>query len=188
MHLQEIDLIMNLVIIFCMQKFFLAGSQRSSGQSQHQHQHEHGRERGRRGEEGEQEEKSNIFSGFDEELLADAFNLEPEVIRRLQAREDNRGFIVRAERLQLLLPEYGREEQEREQQSRRGSAGGNNIVNGLEETFCSQKIRQNIDHPTRADVFNPRGGRLSTLNSQTLPILSYLRLSAERGVLYRVIN
>ncbi|KAG8370423.1 hypothetical protein BUALT_Bualt14G0116300 [Buddleja alternifolia] len=164
-------------------KFFLAGNPRGS-----QSQGERGREQrqrgeGRRGEEEEQEqEKSNIFNGFDEELLAETFNIDRDIIRRLQGREDNRGTIVRAERLRLVLPEYGREEQEREREQERGRGGG---YNGLEETFCSLKIRENIDHPTRADVYNPRGGRISTLNSQAFPILSYLRLSAARGILYK---
>ncbi|KAK6161294.1 hypothetical protein DH2020_004675 [Rehmannia glutinosa] len=150
--------------------FFLAGNPQAF-QSQ-------GQQVERRGEEEEQQGRSNLFGGFDEQLLAQTLNIDPQIIRKLQAREDNRGIIVRAERLSLVLPESGRQEREREQ-----SRGGG--YNGLEETFCSLKIRQNIDHPTRADVYNPRGGRISSLNSQTLPILSYLRLSAERGILYK---
>ncbi|KAL9161848.1 hypothetical protein ABFS82_07G048300 [Erythranthe guttata] len=124
----------------------------------------------------------NIFNGFDEEILAEIFNVDSEIVRKLQAKEDNRGFIVRAEKLDLVLPEWGREEQQRGERRREGGGGYNN---GIEETLCSMKIRQNIGHPTRADEYNPRGGRLTSLNSQTLPILSFLRLSAERGVLYK---
>ncbi|KAI3469779.1 hypothetical protein Pfo_026442 [Paulownia fortunei] len=164
-------------------KFFLAGNpQAAQSQGQQGERGEQGsRGQSRRGEEEEQG-KRNIFNGFDEELLAKTFNIDPQIIRRLQAREDNRGTIVRAEKLKLVFPEWGREEQEQEREREQRRGGG---YNGLEETFCSLKIRQNIDHPTRADVYNPRGGRISTLNSQTLPILSYLRLSAERGVLYK---
>ncbi|KAE8735966.1 Legumin B [Hibiscus syriacus] len=35
-----------------------------------------------------------------------------------------------------------------------------------------------------ADIFNPRGGRITTVNGFNLPILKWLQLSAERGVLY----
>ncbi|KAF5950660.1 hypothetical protein HYC85_012653 [Camellia sinensis] len=42
-----------------------------------------------------------------------------------------------------------------------------------------------ISRSTRADVYNPRGGRISTLNGHDLPILNALRLSAERGFLYQ---
>nr|GFB50940.1 11S globulin subunit beta-like [Tanacetum cinerariifolium] len=34
-------------------------------------------------------------------------------------------------------------------------------------------------------VYNPRGGRISSLNSHKLPVLNLLQLSAERGVLYK---
>ncbi|KZV26553.1 legumin B-like [Dorcoceras hygrometricum] len=126
-----------------------------------------------------QEEQRNIFAGFDEDLLAEALDVDTQTINKLQSRDDERGVIVRAERLRLVFPEY-EEEHERERESGRG--GG---YNGLEETFCSAKIRENIDHPSRADVYNPRGGRLSSVNSHSLPILSYLRLSAQKGVLYK---
>ncbi|KAL3812470.1 hypothetical protein ACJIZ3_013738 [Penstemon smallii] len=147
-------------------KFFLAGSPRRS-------------------EQGQGQEQRNIFNGFDEEILAQSFNVDPQIIRKLQSNKGNRGTIVRAENLRLVLPEYSRQEQEREreQEEREGGRGGE--YNGLEETICSLKIRQNIDHPSRSDVYNPRGGRITSLNSQSLPILSYLQLSAERGVLYK---
>ncbi|KAK4478198.1 hypothetical protein RD792_017481 [Penstemon davidsonii] len=151
-------------------KFFLAGSPRRS-----------------QGEQGQEQEQRNIFNGFDEEILAQSFNVDPQIIRKLQSNEGNRGTIVRAERLHLVLPEYSRQaqEQEREQEQERREGGKGGEYNGLEETFCSLKIRQNIDHPSRSDVYNPRGGRITSLNSQSLPILSYLQLSAERGVLYK---
>ncbi|KAL8515816.1 hypothetical protein ACS0TY_014496 [Phlomoides rotata] len=121
-------------------QFFLAGNPQSVKiQSQ---------EREGRSEEQE-EQRGNVLSGFDQQILAESYNTEPELIRKLQGKEDKRGTIVRAEKLSLVLP------------------------------------KQNIDNPARADVYNPRGGRITTLNSQSLPILSYLRLSAERGVLYK---
>ncbi|KAL0459400.1 UNVERIFIED_CONTAM: 11S globulin seed storage protein Ana o [Sesamum latifolium] len=58
--------------------------------------------------------------------------------------------------------EYGREEEE-------GYYGGDN---GLEETICNAKIRENLDKPSRADVYNPRAGRFSTVNSLTSQFLA----------------
>ncbi|PIN08403.1 hypothetical protein CDL12_19023 [Handroanthus impetiginosus] len=184
-------------------RFFLAGNPGAS-QSQDQDEGGRGREsegrkereqegsrgRSRRGE--QEQEKRNIFFSFPDKLLADIFNIDEELARSLKAYEDNRGTIIRAERLNLNFPEWGNEEQERRREEegererqRTGGGGGGGRYNGLEETFCSLRIKQNIDHPAKADVYNPRGGRISTINSQNLPILSYLKLSAERGVLYR---
>ncbi|XP_024032266.1 legumin B-like, partial [Morus notabilis] len=62
---------------------------------------------------------------------------------------------------------------------------GRDCDNGLEETFCSMRLKENIGDPSRADIFTPQAGRISTVNSFNLPILRHLRLSAERGVLYK---
>lgn len=160
-------------------KFFLAGNPQSV-QSQGGRRFESSRGQSKRGDE-ERQDSRNIFSGFDEELMAEAFNADAELMRKMQGKEDDRGMIVRVEKMRMVLPEETEEEEERESRRGRGGRG----YNGLEETFCSFKIRQNIDNPSSADVYNPRGGRISTINSQTLPILSYLQLSAQRGVLYK---
>lgn len=167
-----------------MQKFFLAGNpQRGVQQQMLGRQQEGAAGLGRR---GEQERGGNILSGFDAQLLSDAFNVDPEIIRRLQEQAPERGVIVRAENLRFLQPEESEEEQQ-QQQWQQGRRGGSWPLNGLEETFCTMKLRENIGHPTRADVYNPRGGRISTVNGLTLPVLNFLQLSAERGTLYRVI-
>nr|XP_028962855.1 LOW QUALITY PROTEIN: 13S globulin basic chain-like [Malus domestica] len=62
--------------------------------------------------------------------------------------------------------------------------GGGGRANGLEETFCSMRLKENIRDPSNADFYSPQAGRVSVVNSGTLPILSALRLSAEHGVLY----
>jgi hypothetical protein len=80
--------------------------------------------------------------------------------------------------LQIVMPPLRQEEQE---QGQRGEHR-----NGLEETMCTMRIRENIGDPSRADVFTPEAGRISTVNSHNLPILRYIQLSAERGVLYNV--
>ncbi|EXB63053.1 Legumin A [Morus notabilis] len=56
--------------------------------------------------------------------------------------------------------------------------------NDLKETFCSMRLKENIDDPSRADIFTPQAGRINTVNSFNMLILRHLRLSAERGVLY----
>lgn len=155
-----------------MQNFFLAGKPQGAAQSYY------GRQRGgSRSRSQSQSQRNNVFNPFDEELLAEIFNVDRETARKLRSENDERGQIVRAERFNIVFP--GQEEEERRER-------GPWHANGFEETFCSAKLRHNIDEPSRADVYTPRGGRISSLNSQKLPILSFLQLSAEKGVLYRV--
>lgn len=59
-------------------------------------------------------------------------------------------------------------------------------MNGLEETLCSMRLRENIGNPSRAEIYTQGAGQISTLNSQKLPILYRLQLSAEKGHLHRV--
>ncbi|KAF8392186.1 hypothetical protein HHK36_022528 [Tetracentron sinense] len=152
-------------------KFYLAGNprqqqqqQQESGSSYHHQQTQ------------QQRSGNNIFNGFDVNILAEAFGVSTETARKLQSENDNRGNIVHVKNgLQVIRPP--RLEEEERQQEVRG--------NGLEETICTTRLRDNIADPSRADMYNPKGGRITSLNSQKLPILSYLQLSAERGVLYR---
>ncbi|KAJ4957096.1 hypothetical protein NE237_013879 [Protea cynaroides] len=159
-------------------RFFLAGNpqgqERERGSS-----FRHGDRRGDRYEES----WGNVFNGFDTQLLSEAFGVDEETARRLQGEnDDNRGAIVHVERgLEVIRPSRGEEEEEREQGERRGRR----FENGLEETICNARLRENLENPTRADVYSEQGGRISSLNSHKLPILNYLQLSAERGVLYR---
>ncbi|AES60937.1 putative 11-S seed storage protein, plant [Medicago truncatula] len=76
-------------------------------------------------------------------------------------------------------PGHGQEERERDPRH------SGHSQNGLEETICSLRIVENIARPARADLYNPRAGRISDANSLTLPILRNLRLSAEYVLLYR---
>ncbi|XP_047956179.1 LOW QUALITY PROTEIN: 11S globulin seed storage protein Jug r 4-like [Salvia hispanica] len=148
--------------------FFLAGN---PGNEQEEEQYR--RLRGsKRGQEA-QSELGNVFSGLDDELLAEAFNVDVETARKLRGQNDERGHIIRAEKsIQLIQPHHSRQEQERQH-------------NGLEETFCSARVKENLDRASRADFYNPRAGRFSTLNSFNLPVLSFLQLSAAKGVLHR---
>ena len=124
----------------------------------------------------------NMFSGFDTQLLADALNIDQQTAQQLQGQNDNRPQIIRVEgRFDFVEPPQSREE-ERQLQGQQRQQG----QNGFEEVFCHMKIKQNIGKPSLADVFSPQAGRISTLNSFGMPILKFLRLSAERGFLYNV--
>ncbi|KAI3442096.1 uncharacterized protein J3R85_001689 [Psidium guajava] len=182
-------------------------SRRWQRQGRRGRQQQRHRREGGGGQEQQEESFGNIFNGFDDDLLSDSFNVDNELAQRLRGRDDQRGHIVEVQDdLQILSPRYDRGEEaerewerEREREGRRrrgrGRGGYNNpgnstseddaSANGLEETLCTLRLRENIDNPERADIYNPRGGRITTLNSFSLPILNYVQLSAEKGVLYR---
>lgn len=132
--------------------------------------------RSRRGSVGEK--SGNMFSGFADELLEEAFKIGSGLVRRLKGEDDERDRIVQVdEDFDVLLPE--KDEQERS----RGRYIESESENGFEETICTLRLKHNIGRSERADVFNPRGGRISTANYHNLPFLRQVRLSAERGVL-----
>ncbi|KAL4571976.1 hypothetical protein LXL04_018744 [Taraxacum kok-saghyz] len=153
--------------------FFLAGGTTSSQSVQ-------GRQRQHLSREQQQQGGSfdflNIFAGFDTELLAEAFNSNPEIVRSMQ-QPGNRGLIVKVqEPMQFVTPD---EQQQQIPFERRQRGGG--ASNGLEETFCSAKIVYNLDNQREADIFSRQAGKLNTVNEHKLPILSLLDLSAEKG-------
>ncbi|GMJ01308.1 CRUCIFERINA [Hibiscus trionum] len=130
---------------------------------------------------------NNLLCAFDSEFLAQAFNVDTSLIRRLQEFRGHKGSIIRVkDRLDVVSPprmeEEEREERQQEQRYRERHPFGRD--NGLEETFCAMRLKENIADPERADIFNPQAGRLTTLNRFNLPILNALGLSAERGYLY----
>ncbi|GAB2210196.1 hypothetical protein Drorol1_Dr00015456 [Drosera rotundifolia] len=159
--------------------FYLAGNPQRGEHGRQERQERS--ERGERGERGSEKESSghNILSGFDEELLAEAFGVDIETARKMQGRNDDRGNIIRVKRhgLKILSPEL-EEKEWKEQRGRRRYED-----NGLEESICAMKFRHNIDKSTHTDIFDGNGGRASFLNSQNLPILKFLQLSAEKVVL-----
>ncbi|KAL0884427.1 hypothetical protein Bca101_008408 [Brassica carinata] len=116
----------------------------------------------------------NAFSGFDPNIIAEAFKIDIETARKLQNQKDNRGNIVRANGPLHFISSPSRQWQQ----------DGNG--NGIEETYCTARLHENIDDPERSDFFSTRAGRISTLNSFNLPVLSLVRLNAIRGVLYSV--
>ncbi|XP_023770765.1 11S globulin seed storage protein 1 [Lactuca sativa] len=147
------------------------------------HRAEGGRRRGQQEQEG-----SNIFNGFDDQILQDVFNVDYETVRQLKGQNDNRGFIVQADNFRVITPEKQEQGRERQRSSpSRGKSGrrGGGGANGFDETLCSAQLSANLANPTHADVYNPRGGRVSSLNSHKFPVLDLLQLSAERGILYK---
>jgi hypothetical protein len=130
-------------------------------------------------------------------MLAEALGVNIELARRLQSQTDQRGEIVFVQRgLQMLRPSRSQEMQQQQfeesvqgqQQFGESVQGQYNITNGLDETFCTMKIRTNIDEPSRADYYNQRVGRVARADSQKLPILNIVQMSATRVVLQRVRN
>lgn len=118
---------------------------------------------------------NNLFCGMDTRLISESFNINEQLAKKLQSQDDFRGNIVNVEGgLRLVRPPMT--QQEKFEQEERGQGG--HCYNGLEETFCTLKIRENIADPSRADVYVPEVGRVSTVNSKNLPILRWLQLSA----------
>ncbi|KVE34071.1 11-S seed storage protein, plant, partial [Cynara cardunculus var. scolymus] len=145
-------------------RFYLAGNP----QKEHQQQQSPWGSKGQSQEEG----SGNIFQGFEVEILAKAFNVDRETAQMLQCQLDQRGHIVMVERgLQVIRPPMSIQEQQRGR-------------NGIDETICSLKIRENIDDASRADFYNPQAGSCTHLNSLKFPILKFLQLGAQRGVLH----
>ncbi|KAH6805052.1 hypothetical protein C2S51_029883 [Perilla frutescens var. frutescens] len=118
----------------------------------------------------------NIFQAFDAELMAEAFNVSPDIIRRMQATEEERGLSVMArESMRYIRPE-----EVKEYSSRRPSEQ----YNGLEESFCSMKILSNLDNTREADVYSRQAGKLNVVDMHKLPILRFIDMSAEKGTLF----
>ncbi|KAD3338367.1 hypothetical protein R6Q59_026986 [Mikania micrantha] len=156
-------------------RFFLAGNSQERQQQQQERQPRSWR--GQRGGRSQQKGSNNIFQGFDVQTIAEAFNVDQETARMLKCEDDQRGHIVLVKQgLQVIQPSIRREDEQ---------FRGGPRANGVEETICSMKLRTNIDDPSKADVYNPEAGRCTRLNSFKFPILQFLRLSAERGVLNR---
>ncbi|KAJ1397831.1 RmlC-like cupin domain superfamily [Sesbania bispinosa] len=139
----------------------------SEEEEEEQGRREHGRRRHSEEEEEEEEEEED----------------EPRTHHRRWRRRRSSSERRRGPRREEEEEEEREEEEEEEERGSRGRGGCGR--NGLEETICTTKIHENIAHPSRADLYNPRAGRISTVNSLTLPILSFVGLGAEYVVLYK---
>lgn len=132
----------------------------------------------RRGQESEPARQTfqNIIRAFDENLMAEAFDVPVETVRNMQ-KETNRGLIVKVEGgMRMIRPDEGEEGGE--------MYNDQGPDNGLEETICNMRIHQNLDTRGQADVYSRQAGRLHLVNMQKLPILRYMDMSAEKGHLF----
>ncbi|PWA60000.1 11S globulin subunit beta [Artemisia annua] len=182
-------------------RFFLAGNPGAQSQQQQGRQSQPWRQQGqgqgrqdqprRQQEQGQgrpqsqpHRETGNIFNGFDVEFIAEAFNIDTQTAEKLQGQNDQRGHIVNVgQNLQIIRPQQSQQQQQQRQPQRQSRRGGGYGSNGLEETICSMKLKENIENPSHADFVNPQAGQISNLNSFKFPILQQLQLSLERGEL-----
>ncbi|XP_058766492.1 legumin A-like [Vicia villosa] len=182
-------------------RFYLAGN---FEQEFLRYQHQQG------GKEEQENEGNNIFSGFKRDFLEDAFNVNRHIVDRLQGRneDEEKGAIVKVKGgLSIITPperqahhqrgsrqeEEEDEKEERqpshhksrrdeEEDSKKGESRSHGD-NGLEDTICSAKLRMNIGSSSSPDIYNPQAGRIKTITSLDLPVLRWLKLSAEHGSL-----
>ncbi|URE26695.1 glutelin [Musa troglodytarum] len=127
---------------------------------------------------------NNLLSGFELDPLAEALGVDRELVRKIQNPDDRRGEIVLVTSgLQVLQASRQSEQLAREREVRQECQEGRGCQSNVLEAYCTMKIRQNIGDPSRADYFNPRAGRITTLNSQKLPILRFVQMSAVRALL-----
>nr|KYP44257.1 Glycinin [Cajanus cajan] len=160
-------------------------------------------------QEEEEEEAGSVLSGFSKHFLAQSFNIDEDLAEKLRSPEDDRKQIVKVEGGLSIISPMGQEQQQQEEEkedededeprsrweekeeeeeeeeyetkhSRRKEHG-----NGIEESICTVKLHESISRPSRADFYNPKAGRISTLNSATFPALTPFGLSAQYVVLYK---
>lgn len=130
----------------------------------------------------------NIFRAFNTELMAEAFNIPVEIVRRMQEEQNERGLIVNV-REGMSMIRADEEEEEFEGRSQRGQRWWAEVTgNGLEENICTMKIRTNMDTQRRADIYSRQAGKIKHVNSQNFPILRDMDMSASKGTLYPVIQ
>ncbi|XP_058092263.1 11S globulin seed storage protein 2-like [Magnolia sinica] len=148
--------------------FYFAGG--SPQQQQVQQQRREGQHQQREGEE-------NIMQAFNENILAEAFDVSVDIVRKMQ-RNDDRGYIVKVERreMSMVRPDEEAEDEEQYQRGRR---------NGFEEVYCNMRLNHYMDNPREADIYSRQAGRLNSVNMNKLPILRMLGMSAEKGYLYQ---
>ncbi|XP_015086706.1 11S globulin seed storage protein 2 [Solanum pennellii] len=126
----------------------------------------------------------NIFRAFNTELMAEAFNIPVEIVRRMQEEQNERGLIVNV-REGMSMIRADEEEEEFEGRSQRGQRWWAEVTgNGLEENICTMKIRTNMDTQRRADIYSRQAGKIKHVNSQNFPILRDMDMSASKGTLY----
>ncbi|XP_024164468.1 prunin 1 Pru du 6 [Rosa chinensis] len=137
---------------------------------------------------GQGSNNNNIFAGFDASLLADALNVDIETAMKVQGQNDQtRSQIVRVEgKFGFLHPpirsSHAQRTQQEQQDEQQGQQGRHD--NGLGETLCNIALKGYLGDPRRADIYTPQAGHINILNSNDMPILKQMSLSAETGFLY----
>ncbi|KAH7691127.1 11-S seed storage protein plant protein [Dioscorea alata] len=144
--------------------------------------------RERRSQQSVQEQETdirrvNLLAGFDTDELTKVLRATRETVQSIQSDNDRRGHIVFVQQ-GFHVSRPARQQQQQECGSNKDEKK-KMASNTFTDAVCSLRIRENINDPSRADVFTPRGGRITNVNSQKLPILKYLQMSVLRGVLYR---
>lgn len=124
----------------------------------------------------------NIFSGFNTELLAEAYNIPVEIVRRMQ-ENDERGLLVKCQEEMRGIIRADEDEEDEEDEAQRQRR-----LNGLEETVCTTRLRHNMDTRSESDIVSRQAGRVNIVNQHKLPILRFLDMSAEKGHLFPVIQ
>ncbi|KAL2321050.1 hypothetical protein Fmac_030019 [Flemingia macrophylla] len=168
-------------------RFYLAGNQEQEF-AQYQHS-----QKGKQQE--EENDGSNIFSGFTPEFLEQALGVDRKTVRNLQGEneDEEKGAIVKVEgglsvtappmRKQQQRPQEEEEEEDDEEKSRSKGKGSHKSKNGIEETICTMRLRHNIGQTSSPDFFNPQAGSITTATSLDFPALFLLKLSAQFGSL-----
>ncbi|XP_060180846.1 11S globulin seed storage protein 2-like [Lycium barbarum] len=125
----------------------------------------------------------NIFRAFDTELMAEAFNIPQELVRRMQEQSE-RGLIVNV-REGMSMIRSDEEEEEFEERPRRGQQWWEEVSgNGLEENICTMKIHTNIETQRQADGYSRQAGKVNHVGRIKLPVLKYIDMSASKVNLY----
>ncbi|MED6204733.1 hypothetical protein PIB30_011706 [Stylosanthes scabra] len=122
-------------------------------------------------EEDNNGEGGNMFSGLGLKTVAESLDIDRGIAEKVQGLDDPRGSIIIVEdELETLSPAVEEE---------RGKG------NGLDETVCTLRLVHQLAEATDADKYNPRAGFLTALNTPNLPVLQYVQLGVDRGVLYK---
>ncbi|KAI4318032.1 hypothetical protein L6164_025844 [Bauhinia variegata] len=169
--------------------FFLAGNPREEESNSSQKRWSRGM-----GSKLPWKDGSNVFSGLAVETVAESLGTGVELARKVQGIDDPRGSIIIAEEgIHVLSPveeeeqqmQRERERRRRRREEKRGLWRGEGSINGLEETVCTLRLVHQLAESADADKYNPRAGHLTGLNTPNLPVLQYVQLGVDLGVLYK---
>ncbi|KAJ9176442.1 hypothetical protein P3X46_011752 [Hevea brasiliensis] len=172
-------------------RFYLAGNPEDEFPQQHESRFERGQQQYslRRPRQRQQGSCNNLFCVMGESLISEAFDIDSSIARKLRGENDNGGNIVKVrDKLNLVKPiskSDGEREEKQKRENPRGGGGRGGLYD-LEDSFCTLRMKENIDNLASADVYSPGVGRVSTVDSHNLPILKLLQLRANHVVLHKI--